>query len=411
MASVMNLFVIGLLLVSWGRVLLRLSPHISLSLGGTTTSVMVPLFLVWLIMKLRSRDRRIHFDLRAPLVIFSLYCGISLVWCPRGDAWFFLRMIFPALLGYVMGGDFMEADGSFWRVKLLPALVAGSLLIVLRGVVESPEHLMAFGELDSRYEHHTLMTMNLLLLIPLVIAALHMRRRPVYFYLVSLVLMIFATVLCGSRVGLVTLFLVLLHSTFTFSGTKTRLVGVCGTVAAVVFLFLLPVTHQRFVGLLALGDDPYLITRTRIWDMTLSFAGAHPLEGLGFSNKAFLEVGKEKFGEALFFYEHPHNLYLQIFVLLGVVGVLLLLWLAVDTGKKLLALRESADPDVASLGQALLVSFGWFLFANLVEGALNSPRLMLTVFLLLAVVEGLAARGRAGVRMGAASSLALPPVH
>jgi len=392
MASVMNLFIIALLMVSWGRVLLRLSPHISLSAGGTTTSLMVPLFLAWLVVKLRSRDRFLPLDLRSPLVVFSLYCGVSLLWCPRGDAWFFLRMVFPALLGYIMVRDFMAADPSFWRGKLLPALFAGALLIVLRGVVESPEHLMAFGELDSRYEHHTLMTMNLLLLIPAVIAALHMRRKPVYFYLVSLVLMIFATVLCGSRVGLVTLFLVLLHSTFTFSGARTRLVGICGTIAAVLFLFLLPVTHQRFVGLLALGDDPYLITRTRIWDMTLSFAGSHPLVGLGFSNRAFLETGKEKFGELLFFYEHPHNLYLQIFTLLGALGILLFIWLAVDTGKKLDALKKSIDPDISSLGQALMVSFAWFLFANLVEGALNSPRLMLTIFLLLAVVDGLYAR-------------------
>lgn len=389
MASVMNLFIIGLLLVDWGRVLLRLSPHISLSAGGTTTSVMVPLFLIYLFVKMCSRDRRVPLDLRSPLVVFSLYCGLSLFWCPRGDVWFFVRMVFPALLGYVMVRDFVATDAAFWRRKLLPALYAGALLIVLRGVVESSEHLMAFGELDSRYEHHTLMTMNLLILIPTVIAALHMRRTPVCFYLVSLILMIFATVLCGSRVGLVTLFLVLLHSTFSFSSVKTRLVGIGGTLAAVLFLFLLPATHQRFVGLLALGDDPYLITRTRIWDMTLSFADSHPLVGLGFSNKAFLEVGKEKFGELLFFYEHPHNLYLQIFTLLGAVGLILFIWLAVDTGKKLYALKGSADLDISSLGQALMVSFAWFLFANLVEGALNSPRLMVTIFLLLAVIDGL----------------------
>ena len=387
-----HLFLVGLLIVSWGRIMLRLSPHLSLSLGGTTTAVVAILFFLNLITRWRSGRPLISVPWRSPLFVFTALAAISILWCPQHDVFFFTSTIFPAFLAYLVARDLCAGERDWWSDRLLPVLFIGALLMVLRGVIETSDHLMAFGELDTRFEHHTLLAMTFSFLIPLVIAAISRNRARALFYGIILALMIFASVLCGSRVGLVTLFLVLIHSTLCFSGKKMRLLGGISMVLGVVFLFLLPVTHQRFAGLLSLGDDPYLITRTRIWDMSLSFVGSHPLLGLGFSNRAFLEAGKARFGEVLFFYEHPHNLYLQVFALLGIAGVIVFLWLAADIARKIMVLAKSGTPAVEAFGKALSVSFTWFLFMNLVEGAFNSARLMLMLFVMLAVVDDLFSR-------------------
>ncbi|MDQ7827041.1 MAG: O-antigen ligase family protein [Candidatus Eremiobacteraeota bacterium] len=380
-------FLIGIAVIDWGRVAVHLSSQITFTLGGTARNVMIPLFLVFCFMTAFKKRRALSTKGLGPLAAFCGYAGLSILWSRGYDFWFFVNMIVPGFLALLMARALMEEDRGFLWGKLLPVFCLGPLLIVARGLIDSPGHLLSMGELDSPFEQHTLIAMNLLFMIPLIVARLIDDKGRMSFYGIALVLTIMGVVLCGSRVGLVTLVLVIVLLIGSFASKQTRLIGAGALVLVVVFFLAFPVTHQRFVGLLSLGDDPYLITRTRIWDMTWDFTKEHLLLGVGFSPDTFRALGAGRFGSDMFFYEHPHNVVLQVLSFLGIPGLVLFGWLAVSTGKKVAAIIRSAEGEEGHMGKALAVSFLGFLFMNLVEGGFNSCRMMLTLFIGLALVE------------------------
>jgi O-antigen ligase len=383
-----GLFLFGLVLLCWGRIGIHLSSQISLSAGGAPFYIMTPLFLCFLYLKVRNREWHFSADLTSPLFILSVFALASVLWSRGCDLSLFAGMVAPALMGYIMLRGLLATLGEeFFRERFLPVFCASPLLLVIRGIVESSGHLMGFGELDSPFEQHTLLSMNLLFVLPFTLMGLITDEKRRTLYGISIFFTVLSVVLCGSKVGLVSLFLLLALAVLCFGNAKVRIIAVLGGLVGIISLFLLPFTHQRFVGLLSISDDPYLITRTRIWDMTYSFVKDHLLFGIGFSRKTFLAMGIERFGEDIFFYEHPHNLYFQILALLGFAGMVLFLWLAVDLGGKIVRLSRCGKPECVLLGRAAALSFVVFLFNNLVEGALNSGRMMLTLLLVVAVVD------------------------
>jgi len=382
-------FCVVLVMISWGKVLLTLSPVITISLGGSTLGLMIPLFLFCAVVKFRMGQTFWRSSHAFPIFVFCLYALISVIWSRGPDPLFFVDVLAPALMSYLLVRGFAAADSSFWEERLFPVFALMPLLIVLRGLVDAPGHLLAFGELDCPQDQHTLVAMNLLFVIPLIFSRVLSDRRRHIFYGICLGLMVLGVVICGSRIGLVGLFLVLLYCMFRFAGKTIKFAGAVVVACGVAGLFVFPVTHQRFVGLLSLGNDPYMITRTRIWDMTLSFVNEHLLFGTGYSRLTFLSVGKERFGEVLFFYDHPHNMYLQILVLLGIVGCLLFLWFVIDTARKILTVERCGGISARLFAQAFAGGCATLLFSGLAESMLNSSRLMLAFFMMLAVLDTL----------------------
>jgi len=384
-----TLFCLVLLTVSWGKVIVRLSPVVSLSIGGSVLGLILPIFVICAIALFglkRSFWRPSH---ALPLFVFCLYALVSVLWTRGPDPLFFVDVLLPALMGYMLVRGFMTADRSFREERLFPVFAVMPILIVLRGLVDTPGHLLAFGELDTPHEQHTLLAMNLLFTIPLVFGRMLIDKRRHLFYAICLGLMILSVVICGSRVGLVALFLVLLYCMFRFAGRTIRIAGAVAVVLGVAGLFAFPVTHQRFVGLLSLGNDPYMITRTRIWDMTLSFVRERLLFGTGYSRATFLAVGQERFGEVLFFYDHPHNMFLQILALLGIVGCCLFIWLVIDTVRKIIRVERFGGEAASAFAMAFAGGCAALLFCDLAESMLNSSRLMLSFFMMVAVLDSL----------------------
>jgi len=384
-----TLFCLVLLTISWGKVILRLSPVVILSIGGSVLGLILPVFIICAVALFglnRSFWRPSH---ALPLFVFCLYALVSVLWTRGPDPLYFIDVLLPALMGYLLVRGFMKADRSFWEERLFPVFAVMPILIVLRGLVDTPGHLLAFGELDTPQEQHTLLAMILLFTIPLVFGRMLTDKRRHFYYAVCLGLMIMSVVICGSRVGLVTLFLVLLYCMFRFAGRMIRIAGAIAVVLGIAGLFAFPVTHQRFVGLLSLGNDPYMITRTRIWDMTLSFVRERLLFGTGYSRMTFLSVGQERFGEVLFFYDHPHNMYLQILALLGLVGCCLFIWLVIDTVRKIIRMERFGGEAASVFAMAFAGGCAALLFCDLAESMLNSSRLMLSFFIMMAVLDSL----------------------
>jgi len=383
------LFCVVLVMISWGKVIVHLSPVLDVSMGGSTLGLILPLFLVCVVVLFRMSRTFWRPSHGLPLFVFCLYAFVSVLWSRGPDPLFFVDVLAPALLGYLLVRGFAAADPSFWDERLFPVFALLPLLIVLRGLVDAPGHLLAFGELDCPQDQHTLVAMNLLFVIPLVFSRVLSDRRRHIFYGICLGLMVLSVVICGSRIGLVALFLVLLYCMFRFAGKTIRIAGAVIVALGVAGLFAFPVTHQRFVGLLSLGNDPYMITRTRIWDMTLSFVRERLLFGTGYSRLTFLSVGKDRFGEVLFFYDHPHNMYLQILAFLGIVGCGFFLWFVIDTARKVMAVERGGGEAAKFFALAFAGGCAALLFSGLAESMLNSSRLMLSFFIMLAVLDTL----------------------
>lgn len=384
-----TLFLLCLLLINWGKVTIHLSSNVLFSLGGSTWAPIFLIFVIFVSLKCVRKDYTFFISMKSPLFIFTLYCLLSVTWCNGRDLTFFIQYLLPSFLIFVMARSLLEEQPGFLSERLLPVMLIGPIIIVARGLIDSSGHLLTMGELDTPFEHHTLISMNFLFLVPLVIGRILLEEKRRILYATYLVLMILGVVICGSRVGLAGLFLVLLYVALSFANRQVKIIAAAALAVSVLFLFSFPQTHQRFVGLLSLGNDPYLITRTRIWDMTMSFTYEHILFGIGFSRKAFLALGGARFGDVAFFYEHPHNLYLQILSLLGIAGFAIFIWLCIDIGKKIFAICKSQDNAKIVMGRALSASFIGFLFTNLVEGSLNSCRMMMNLFIVLAMLDNL----------------------
>ncbi len=94
-------------------------------------------------------------------------------------------------------------------------------------------------------------------------------------------------------------------------------------------LFMAPVLATAAIisfGLLLqmLGKDPTLSGRTVIWDLAADAIGERPLHGYGFMSPTYGNFVYELYAQT--FVRDPHNMYLDIVLALGGVGLLLMLW-------------------------------------------------------------------------------------
>lgn len=132
----------------------------------------------------------------------------------------------------------------------------------------------------------------------------------------------------------------------------------------------------------AMGRDTTLTGRTELWHQLLRI-GVDPLFGTGFES-FWLGERVEAFWRT--YWWHPnqaHNGYLEIFLNLGWMGVALLAAVVVGAGRNIgRAFRR--DPEMASLCVAYLVVA---LIYNLTEAAFKSFHLMWFAFLLAAVAH------------------------
>jgi len=94
-------------------------------------------------------------------------------------------------------------------------------------------------------------------------------------------------------------------------------------------LFMAPVLATAAVisfGLLLqmLGKDPTLSGRTVIWDLAADAIGQRPMHGYGFMSPTYGNFVYELYART--FVRDPHNMYLDMLLALGVVGLLLMMW-------------------------------------------------------------------------------------
>ena len=123
---------------------------------------------------------------------------------------------------------------------------------------------------------------------------------------------------------------------------------ILGTACSVLFL-------DTGAGIVqSMGRDPTLTGRTAIWHLVLSLAG-NPLFGTGFES-FWLGIRLEKVWDIYFFHlNEAHNGYLEVFLNLGWLGIMMLGGIIV-AGYKDIVSSFRQDPDGAQLRLAFLVT-------------------------------------------------------
>lgn len=171
---------------------------------------------------------------------------------------------------------------------------------------------------------------------------------------------------------------------------KQRSLLVLLAVFVVVWASVVPAAVQMRVNMTydpAAGLDHSSETRLALWEDAIELAGANVLLGTGFGTYGYLgRIGN---------YTDTHNVYLEVLVETGVVGLLLLLWLFGKSAWRgyLLSLRAK-DPLLRGLGLGLT---GWVVCA-MVANAFGDRWNYLQIQGFFWVIAGLVARGWALVQ-------------
>ena len=159
-----------------------------------------------------------------------------------------------------------------------------------------------------------------------------------------------------------------------FSSVLMYLIGV---------MFIVDILSREI--LTPLGRDVTLTGRTDLWKELLTIGNMHPILGSGYGG--FWVVGSRKIG--LLWERFPfgpnqaHNGYLEVYITLGITGLVLLAGLFLSVYKKIMSLLAKDF----EFGRFQLMLFFMILLYNLTESSMTRPTNFLWIlFLILAVV-------------------------
>lgn len=200
-----------------------------------------------------------------------------------------------------------------------------------------------------------------LFLCPAILAALATTRGALRLACLAAITAFSVVVILWSRSQTAQLVVLLTFITLAFAlcfRNLTRLAIAAGF--ALVVLFIVPIALSLFAA--EVHKDPNLFTSARarviIWDYTAKRVLEHPILGVGTYSTRFIHqarIAKEPTWEGDLLVrpetrDHPHNVYLQVWYELGVVGALLFGWMG------LVILRATKDADI-SVQPFLLTQF------------------------------------------------------
>jgi O-antigen ligase len=174
--------------------------------------------------------------------------------------------------------------------------------------------------------------------------------------------------------------------------TGWRRLAVAGVVAVLALLVILPLTGVDRLARLLDSDTGSAALRLDLWRSTLAMIADRPLTGVGLDQFLYQYnpryVAPEAWAER--FTSHPHNLLLDFWVRLGILG------LAVGCAMNGLALRTVAKGTRARPGtsRALAAAAGGIICYGLLHGLVDNgfflPDLALTFWLAVVVLARVA---------------------
>lgn len=390
----MWLFFLCLLFVGWGRIDLSIGRHFEFSIYGSTWEFFLPLFFLYILCRILERDVKACEFWKDPLLLFGLFALLSVLWNPIKDTELIVEFYLPAILGYfilryILLKDFELVKNWFWFFY-----VASINLIVIRAIIQSPDILKSFAMLNSPFMHHNHLAMNILICMPVTAAMSYIEPKRRFYYFISLFILMIGLCLTNSRSGWISFFIMAVYLIWKMKLPKLKYVLLTAVICFTIIVGLFPESRNRVLTLSRPLTDSSFRCRLMMWKVSGYIIRDHPVLGIGFSNNLFMM--KENFYAAKLFKKgllsqpvlndpHPHNLFLQLLVYLGLTGYMLLFWIIMKTINSFKIIDEKDEKEKV-LSVSLKASFIGFIIMNMGDTVLNSSQSILILFLLLAYV-------------------------
>jgi putative inorganic carbon (HCO3(-)) transporter len=310
----------------------------------------------------------------------------------------FRVVVFESALFYFLLRGSSLSKGQLWRV--VDALVLAATLVALIGLYQyffTADIITAEGVRRIRGLYGSPNNLSLFLdrVVPVLAAVVLFARQPrrrMAYALCSLPVL-FCLYLTYSRgawlLGLpaAALFIGLLR------GRKTLWISLA--VICIIALSLLPlIGTERFTSLLdTQGGTTFF--RLKLWQASLNMIKDHPLFGVGLDN--FLYQYRTRYVSPEAWQEldlsHPHNIVLDYWTRLGILGIVALVWLEGAFFVKGLRLyRRLPDHDERALVLGLMASMVACLAHGLIDNSYFLVDLAFVFFITVGIVAGMSAQ-------------------
>ncbi len=386
------LFLFSVILIGWGPIEIPTGAATKIVIHGCTWESYFPLFFFYLFCRLYRKDLSFPRFWRDPLLLLGVLALLSIIWNPLKDTSLFFDLYLPALLAYYIFRYLLSRDFSHLSSRFWPYYFGALALMILRGVVMKPTFLQYFSFFDTPFLHHNHVAMNMVIGIPPVLACIYREPRKRWLFIAFLIIMLAGLAFSNSRSGWISFGVVILYLLWKVNNKTTRKVMLLSLVSFALLVGLFSFSRNRILTLTNPLRDTSMQCRINMWIISGYIFRDYPLLGIGFSNAiftsrenayAFLLFSKGIIKVPGMFDPHPHNLYLQILVSLGIIGYLLFLWLFCDIWRALQKLSNSEKADNTLL-VAVKASLLGFAVGNMADTVFNSPQSTLIIFILLA---------------------------
>lgn len=387
-------------------------------IGGAANRALLVIFIVWVGSLAATRTGRYAMRQRLPqvglVVVFVLWMALTLIWAPVPDAAqeTVVHLLIAALVYLLVTTFVTEPRHARW---LAAAFVTGCALSIVAGLATSglepvgDSATSVQGRLQGGVGDPNYLAAAIVPAIMLAAALASRRGRPVLRLglVAAIVILALGLAATQSRGGLISIAIVSVGALLLWRGRRLAVASmiVVFAVTAVVWFSASPAAWERVTS----ADDGGS-GRTDIWTVAWRIVDEHPAAGVGLSqfpvvSQDFLrQPGAIERGDLIVNHGiKVHNVYLQLWVETGIVG--LLLFLAVALRGIVAAFRAAnrferlGDTDTATLSRAAMLGLIGTLTASFFLSNVSDPRL----WVLLALGPALLAMSRSIAQEDAAA--------
>ncbi|GAA0763264.1 O-antigen ligase family protein [Clostridium sartagoforme] len=157
-----------------------------------------------------------------------------------------------------------------------------------------------------------------------------------------------------------------------------------------VILFIIPQSRIRLLDIFNLDQNS---SRFKIWKSAELMIKDNPIFGLGYENftsayPTYIYHNQELMVHGSYKALHPHNIFLKIQSELGILGsILFVLFLSFTIITLLSYIKNCNDTKIKNILVGITISFTSFQFMNLLDCYYNSLKVIITMFIILAIAS------------------------
>lgn len=366
-------------------------------------------FICFFIKVMRGK-RSVKFDLVDGMVLaFMLLMALGGLVCTSESSMHTGLVYAEFMLGYFMVVNLIRLKE--WVTKCVGAIILSCTGVALYGLfqgffghfeaVRQSMPLLEFEGVVSAFENPSVLAQYLIMVIPLIAAALIVSKAPrIRLLLVCSLAASFGCLIYTWSTGAWLGFAVGIIAFLLLYSRKTLVALVLGGAALSTLPFVLPDgIIQRFNAVTDLGASA--AQRTDIWHTVSSMLNKYWVSGIGVGEEAFTRIYSIYSSSAVQTVTDAHNLYLQILVELGIAGLVVFALMLFFWSQSCLTLHMSENRSERFYSSAILCGIAAVLVQAITAYIWHDHR----VFLMFWLLMGLACAVRKTLYLSAADDI------